>query len=88
MNFVTIPLAEAKNKLSELVARVNHGEEIMITRHDKEVARLVPATKRSKADGLRAINIMRELRKNTFLNQPGKKKKLASRDLIAAGRRH
>jgi prevent-host-death family protein len=33
---------EAKNKLSALLDLVEHGEEVMITRHGKEVARLVP----------------------------------------------
>jgi prevent-host-death family protein len=33
---------EAKNKLSALLDRVEKGEEIVITRHGKEVARLVP----------------------------------------------
>ena len=33
---------EAKNKLSALLDRVERGEEIVITRHGKAVARLVP----------------------------------------------
>lgn len=33
---------EAKNKLGTLLDRVQHGEEIIITRHGKPVARLVP----------------------------------------------
>lgn len=33
---------EAKNTLSALLDRVEHGEEIVITRHGKPVARLVP----------------------------------------------
>jgi prevent-host-death family protein len=33
---------EAKNKLSALLDQVERGEEIVITRHGKEVARLVP----------------------------------------------
>jgi prevent-host-death family protein len=33
---------EAKNKLSELLDLAEGGEEIVITRHGKEVARLVP----------------------------------------------
>ncbi len=35
---------EAKNTLSALLDRVEHGEEIIITRHGKPVARLVPNT--------------------------------------------
>ena len=33
---------EAKNKLSELLDLAESGEEIIITRHGKEAARLVP----------------------------------------------
>ena len=33
---------EAKNKLSALLDRVEQGEEIIITRHGRPVARLVP----------------------------------------------
>lgn len=33
---------EAKNKLGQLLDEVEHGEEILITRRGKEVARLVP----------------------------------------------
>ena len=34
---------EGKNKLGQLLDIVEHGEEVMITRHGKEVARIVPA---------------------------------------------
>ena len=33
---------EAKNKLAALLDRVERGEELVITRHGKAVARLVP----------------------------------------------
>lgn len=38
---LAVPLAEAKNQLSALVARVEQGEEITITRRGVPVARLV-----------------------------------------------
>lgn len=38
----SIGLFEAKTHLSELVARAERGEEVVITRHNKPVARLVP----------------------------------------------
>lgn len=38
----TIGLFEAKTHLSELVARAEQGEEVIITRHNKPVARIVP----------------------------------------------
>ncbi len=34
---------EAKNKLGQLLDLVEQGEEVLITRHGKQVARLVPA---------------------------------------------
>lgn len=37
----TVAVFEAKNRLSELLAAVEHGEEITITRHGTPVARLV-----------------------------------------------
>ena len=60
---ITIPLAEAKNKLSELVDRVSRGEEFVITRHNTEVARLVPATRPLRQDVSEAIVKMRATRK-------------------------
>jgi prevent-host-death family protein len=38
----TVGLFEAKTHLSELVARAEQGEEVVITRHNRPVARLVP----------------------------------------------
>lgn len=46
----SIGLFEAKTHLSELVARAERGEEVVITRHNKPVARLVPMPA-AKADG-------------------------------------
>ena len=37
----TVAVFEAKNRFSELLAAVAHGEEITITRHGTPVARLV-----------------------------------------------
>jgi prevent-host-death family protein len=37
---------EAKNTLGTLLDRVERGEEIVITRHGKAVARLIPNTRR------------------------------------------
>jgi prevent-host-death family protein len=41
----SIGLFEAKTHLSELVARAERGEEVIITRHNKPVAKLVPVTR-------------------------------------------
>lgn len=39
----TVNLAVAKAQLSELINRVEGGEEVVITRHGRPVARVVPA---------------------------------------------
>jgi prevent-host-death family protein len=41
---------EAKNKFGHLLDLVEHGEEVLITRHGKEVARLVPARPKVSRD--------------------------------------
>ncbi|ESX81846.1 MULTISPECIES: type II toxin-antitoxin system prevent-host-death family antitoxin [unclassified Mesorhizobium] len=39
---MNVSIAEAKAKLSELVSRAEAGEEIVLTRHGKVAARIVP----------------------------------------------
>ena len=41
----SIGLFEAKTHLSELINRVERGEEVVITRHNKAVAKLVPVVR-------------------------------------------
>lgn len=50
----TVQVAEAKAKFSALLAAVEAGEEISITRHGKIVARIVPDTPRMAADVFRS----------------------------------
>ena len=45
---------EAKNTLGSLLDRVERGEEIVITRHGKPVARLVPNVSRADVDEVQA----------------------------------
>ena len=53
---------EAKTRFGQLLARVARGEEVIITKHDKPVARLVPERRRNlesvreAADGLLALS--------------------------------
>ena len=58
-SYISIPLAEAKSKLSELVERVSRGEEFVISRHGAEIARLVPAGRPSRTNVGDAIARMR-----------------------------
>ena len=39
----TVAVFEAKNRLSEILAAVEHGQEYTVTRHGAPVARIVPA---------------------------------------------
>jgi prevent-host-death family protein len=52
---------EAKNRLGQLLDLVEQGEEVIITRHGKEVGRLVPARPvRSREHARAAIQRIRE----------------------------
>lgn len=53
---------EAKTHLSSLLARVARGEEVLITRRGKPVARLVPAEQEARAGVAEAIRELRDLR--------------------------
>jgi prevent-host-death family protein len=58
----TVTALEAKTRFGELLERVARGEEIVITRHDKPVARIVPEGRRSSDQVRRAIEDLRQLR--------------------------
>ena len=52
---------EAKNKLGTLLDRVERGEEIIITRHGKRIARLVPnATRFGEEEAFAALERIRK----------------------------
>jgi prevent-host-death family protein len=51
---------EAKNKLGMFLDKVEQGEEIVITRHGKAIARLVPNTERM--DSSRALAALKRIR--------------------------
>ncbi len=49
----SVPVVEAKTHFSALLAAVEGGEAVAITRHGRVVARLVPDTPRMAADVFR-----------------------------------
>ena len=49
----TVPVVEVKSHLSALLADVESGEEIAISRHGRIIARLVPDSPRMAADAFR-----------------------------------
>jgi prevent-host-death family protein len=52
---------EAKTRFGELLERVSKGEEVVITRHDKPVARLVPEGAQRLDQVRRSVEGLREL---------------------------
>jgi prevent-host-death family protein len=52
---------EAKTRFGELLERVARGEEVVITRHDKVVARLVPEGPQRLDEVRRAVSGLLEL---------------------------
>jgi prevent-host-death family protein len=73
---------EARTHFSELLGRVEQGDEITITRHGVPVAYLVPAQRKATLEQRRtAIQAMRKLAKTHHLGG------LQIKKLIAEGRR-
>ena len=72
---------EAKNKLSALLERVQRGEEILITRRGKPVAKLVPAVSApNRIAALEAADRILERSRSATLGG------LTIKELIAEGR--
>ena len=57
-----IQASEAKARLSQLLDDVERGETLIITRHGRAIARLVPETDRRQEEVDRAIASIRALR--------------------------
>lgn len=64
---ITVGAFEAKTHLSSLLERVERGEEVLITRHGKPIARLVPAAAADRAQVDEAIAKLKALRINSSL---------------------
>jgi len=59
-----IQASVAKARLAELLDEVERGETIVITRHGKAIARLVPDEEARRADARRAMDEIKEMRKH------------------------
>ena len=64
---ITVGAFEAKTHLSSLLDRVAEGEEVLITRHGKPVARLVSAARIDRERVTVAYEKLKLLRKQTTL---------------------
>ena len=79
---------EAKTRFGKLLARVAKGEEILITRHEKVVARMIPEGRSNRSEIVAAVAGLRELRRS-IASRMGRKPKLSQaqvKALIEEGR--
>lgn len=72
---------EAKTRFGELLERVAKGEEVVITRHDKPVARLIPEGATRLDDVRRSVQGLRDLQQQIRRRS---KAKLSDRDVRSA----
>lgn len=81
MNTITIGAYEAKTKLGSLLTRVARGGEVVITKHEKPVARLLPVVSGARLPVHEALDGLAAIRKRSRRGRESLK------DLIVAGRR-
>jgi prevent-host-death family protein len=77
---------EAKTHFGDLLDRVSKGEEVVITRHDRPVARLVPEGAQRLADVCRAVEGLRELQQRIRRRSKAKLSEGDVRSAIEQGR--
>lgn len=69
---ISVPLAQAKNRLSELIGRVERGETVAVTRRGKPVAQLVvfptDAPNQQREQVRQAFERLRQLRSGVSLD--------------------
>jgi prevent-host-death family protein len=70
----TITAFEAKTRFGEMLERVASGEEIVITRHDKPVARMVPEGRKTLDSVRQAVAGLRDLQQEISRSSFGKTK--------------
>lgn len=73
---------EAKNRLSELLDAAENGEEVIITKHGRPVAKLSPVDEIDRAKVREAIEWLKDFRKKHPLRG------LDIKDLINEGRKY
>jgi prevent-host-death family protein len=82
----TVSAFEAKTRFGELLDRVSRGEEVVITRHDKPVARLVPEGAQRLDDVRRTVAGLRELQLRIRRRSKAKLSDREARSAIEEGR--
>jgi len=82
----TVTAFEAKTRFGELLDRVAKGEEVVITRHDKPVARLVPEGAPRREDVRRSVEGLRELQRRIQRRSKATLSDREAREAIRQGR--
>ncbi len=77
---------EAKTHFGKLLDRVSRGEEVVITRHDRPVARLVPEGTQRLDEVRRAVAGLRELQQRIRRRSKAKLSDREVRSAIEEGR--
>jgi len=65
---------EAKTRFGQLLQRVARGEEVIITKHEKPVARLVPEGRRNLESVRKTVGELLELSRQITARNKGKPK--------------
>ena len=68
---LTVTAFEAKTRFGKLLGRVAKGEEILITRHEKPVARIVPEGRGSLEAARAAVSGLRRLQEQMAVGVKG-----------------
>jgi prevent-host-death family protein len=85
----TISALEAKNRFGQVLDRVARGEEIIITKHDRPVARIVPEGRANQKSIANTFSKLRSLRERIERRRAGQPKITIAeiRSAIEEGRR-
>ena len=85
----SITALDAKTRFGQLLDRVSRGEEVIVTRHDKPVARIVPVGRPAQEEVRAAVAGLRELRRAIAMRTGGQPALTAAeiRSMIEEGRR-
>jgi prevent-host-death family protein len=79
----TVSAFDAKTRFGELLDRVAKGEEVVITRHDKPIARIVPEGAARLEDVRRAVEGLRQSQHRILARTKGRGK-LSDREVRSA----
>lgn len=78
----TVSAFDAKTRFGEILRRVARGEEVVITRHDRPVARIVPEGSGDRSRGRRAVTALTALQRS--IGRRAKRSKLSAADVRSA----